>query len=411
MTLLLTVACATALFAAPAFAQTPAPKAPVTAGWSDGFVLQSADGDNRLVFGFVAQADGRFVLDDADERVTNTFTVRKFRPTLTGRVARYFDFKLMPDFGSGTAVVADAYMDIRFSPAFRIRTGKDKTPIGLEVLQGDAFLLFPERALASSLVPNRDIGVQVQGDLMSGRLFYAAGVFNGIPDGTSSSADVDANDGKDLAGRVVVRPFRANARPDGALAGLGFALGGSAGEQRGPLPSFRTSTGRIYFSYAAGAVADGTRRRITPSVFYYQKSFGAFAEYVRSTQYVARSDRRSPITNDAWEVTGSYVLTGEPSSDRGVRPRHPFDPAEGHWGALEVIARYTELHVDDEAFSAGFAGLDASGDARSFAVGVNWYPASVVKYYATYEHTVFGGSTEINRPAEDAVIFRAQLGF
>src|SRR3990170_657990 len=43
--------------------------------------------------------------------------------------------------------------------------GKDKTPIGHELLIGDAYLLFPERALASSLVPNRDIGVAVQGDV------------------------------------------------------------------------------------------------------------------------------------------------------------------------------------------------------------------------------------------------------
>src|SRR5207249_2200082 len=110
---------------------------------------------------------------------------------------------IMPDFGNGTAVMQDAYFDVRFSPKFRVRTGKDKTPVGYELLQGDAFVLFPERALASSLVPNRDIGVQVQGDLTP-KVFYAAGVFNGIPDGTSGPTELDANSDKDLAGRIVV---------------------------------------------------------------------------------------------------------------------------------------------------------------------------------------------------------------
>jgi phosphate-selective porin OprO/OprP len=90
-------------------------------------------------------------------------------------------------------VVADAYVDIRFSRGFRIRTGKDKTPIGHELLHGDAFVLFPERSLASNLVPNRDIGVQAQGEVWGGRAVYGAGIFNGIPDGTSGNADTDTN--------------------------------------------------------------------------------------------------------------------------------------------------------------------------------------------------------------------------
>ena len=126
----------------------------------------------------------------------------------------------------------DAYFDIRFSPKFRIRSGKDKTPVGYELLIGDAFLLFPERSLASSLVPNRDVGVAAQGDL-SPKFYYAAGVFNGIGDGASSSTDVDTNNGKDLAGRIVVQPFRSTQTPSGALNGLGFQIGGSTGKQTG----------------------------------------------------------------------------------------------------------------------------------------------------------------------------------
>ena len=142
----------------------PSPAAPFTAGWDEGFVLQSANGDNRIVLGLTAQTDGRFSLDDPSV-VTNTFTIRKARPGLSGRVAKYFDFKLTPDFGSGNAVLLDAYFDVRFSPKIRVRSGKDKTPVGYELLQGDPYLLFPERSLASSLVPNRDVGFQVLGEI------------------------------------------------------------------------------------------------------------------------------------------------------------------------------------------------------------------------------------------------------
>src|SRR2546423_15109049 len=211
---------------------TQPPPQPLTAGFQDGFFIQSPSGDYRLVLGMVAQTDGRFSLDDP-KPIINTFTIRKIRPTFSGRVAKYFDFKVMPDFGNGTTIVQDAYLDIRFSPKFRVRTGKDKTPVGYELLEGDAFLLFPERALATSLVPNRDIGVQVQGDVLSNHLFYAAGVFNGVPDGASSTTELDTNNGKDIAGRIVVTPWRTAATPPPALAGLGFALGGAPGHGPG----------------------------------------------------------------------------------------------------------------------------------------------------------------------------------
>ena len=48
--------------------------------------VQTANGDYRLVFGAIAQLDGRFALDDP-KPITNTFTLRKLRPTLSGRVA------------------------------------------------------------------------------------------------------------------------------------------------------------------------------------------------------------------------------------------------------------------------------------------------------------------------------------
>ena len=394
------------LAASPVFAQdaaTPPPTAPV-AGFQDGFFIQSANGDNRLVFGLVAQLDGRFSVDDPPP-IVSTFTVRKFRPTLTGRVGRYFDFKAMPDFGSGTTSVQDAYIDIRFSPKLRVRTGKDKTPVGYELLQGDANVFFPERSLASSLVPNRDIGIQVQGDL-SPRLFYAAGVFNGVPDGSSSSTELDTNGSKDFAGRIVVQPFRTATNP-GPMNGFGFQIGGTAGTEAGALPSFKTSVQQNYFSYAVGVAASGSRRRVAPAVFYYYRSFGGFAEYVRSTQRVGKASTLADVTNQAWDITGSFLVTGETATYGTVRPVNTFDPEHGHWGALQVLARYSVLSVDRGAFDLGLAAANASRQAKQFTIAVNWFPVSYIKYYFTFERTTF----DRVRSAENVIVVRAQLGF
>lgn len=385
---------------------TPAPQSRPPAGFQDGFFVQSSDGEYRLNLGFVAQVDGRFSVDDPTP-IINTFTLRKLRPTFTGQLTKYFTFKLMPDFGNGTATVPDAYFEARLSPAFRIRTGKDKTPVGYELLQGDANLWFPERALATSLVPNRDIGVELVGDVAKGRVSYQGGVFGGVPDGASTTTELDTNNSKDLAGRIVYSPFKTM---KSALSGFGVHLGASAGDQTGALPSFKTSVGQTYFSYAKDAQASGSRTRVAPALFYYFKSVGAFAEYTRSDQQVARNGVVSDISNHAMQVSGSVMLTGEAATYGNVRPAHNFNPAEHHWGAMQLLARYSTLSVDPLAFEAGLAAATANEQAQSFTIAMNWFPNANVKYYATFERTTFdGGATP--RPAEDVILFRAQIGF
>lgn len=382
-------------------AQAPAAPASPVAGFDSGFFIQSADGEYRLNFGFNAQLDGRFSLDDPTP-IVNTFAVRKFRPTFSGRVTRYFEFKMMPDFGNGQTVVADAFLDTRFTRTFRVRFGKDKSPVGYDyAMIADGNVFFPERPLASSLVPARDIGVQAIGDLAGGKLTYSGGIFNGVPDGASSTTDVDSNGSKDAVGRVTVQPWK----------GIGFHVGGSAGHENGPLPSFKTSVGQVYYAYASGAAANGRRTRVTPAVFVYRGSFGAFSEYMLSTQRVTRAGVTDDVENHAMQVTTTYFLTGEPGGIATPHPKHPFDPAAGHWGAVQVLARYSHLEVDGTAFTDGFAAAGASRRADQWTAGLNWFPNTFVKWYATYEQTTFDKAAAGARPTEHVVLFRAQLAF
>lgn len=396
--------------AMPAFAQAPAAPAtpPVSTGFDNGFFIQGNGGDYRLLLGLNVQVDGRFSVDEPLP-ITNTFTLRKVRPTFSGRIAKYFEFKVMPDFGNGTTILQDAFVDTRFSSAFRLRVGKDKTPVGYELLIGDANVYFPERALATSLVPNRDIGIQAVGDLAGGKVSYAGGLFNGVADGASSTADVDANSDKDVAGRVIWQPWRSTSAS--ALSGLGFHLGGSVGDQTGALPAFRTSVGQTYFAYATGVTASGRRTRVTPAGFYFYKPFGAFAEYVVSTQDVIRGGVTHEVANHAMEITTAVYLTGEPATTGITRPRKPFDPAAGQWGALQILARFSHLEVDGEAFVNGLAAAGASGRADQWTAAFNWYPTAFTKWYVTYERTTFDKGAPGSRPVENVIVFRGQLAF
>jgi phosphate-selective porin OprO/OprP len=377
----------------------------VTVKWNNGLEIATTDGTNDFQVGGLLQVDGRFTTDDPFHAVTDTLVLRRIRPIFQGRAGKYFEFRLMPDFGNGTTVLFDAYFDTRLSKSFRIRVGKDKTPVGLEQLYSDYAVLFPERSLVTNLVPNRDVGIQAQGDVGGGMLSYVAAVFNGVPD--AANGDIDSNSGKDLAGRLTLKPFTRTSIA--ALKGAGVAVGGTSGQQSGTLPSFKSAAQQTFFSYASTATADGDRTRVSPAAFYYYKSFGAFAEYARTTQAIKGAKTTGDITNTAWEVTGSFVITGEAASERGVNPKRPFDPAQRHWGALQIVVRHSRLAVDPLAFANGFAAANTSRTASATGVGASLYASSYVKYVLTFERTVFDDNASASRTPEHAIVFRLQL--
>jgi phosphate-selective porin OprO/OprP len=373
--------------------------------WNNGIDVSTTDGANELQLGALLQVDGRFAPDDPLHAVTDTLVLRRIRPILQGRAGQYFEFRLMPDFGNGTVVLFDAYFDTRFSKTFRVRVGKDKTPVGLEQLYSDYAVLFPERTLVTNLVPNRDIGIQAIGDLGGGVLGYVGALFNGVPD--AANADIDSNSGKDLAGRLTLRPFIRT--KIAALRGAGVAVGGTRGQETGALPSFKSTAQQTFFSYGSTATAAGQRTRVSPSAFYFYRSFGAFAEYARTAQAIKGARAAAVITNTAWELTGSYVLTGEATGERGVIPKRPFDPSNGTWGALQLIARHSRLAVDPLAFADGFAASSTSRTASATGIAASWYINAYVKYVLSFERTVFDDDPNGSRRSEHAVVFRMQI--
>lgn len=388
-----------------------------TAG-KDGFSLRSADGNYVLRLRGYAQFDGRFWTGDEQKPQVETFLLRRVRPILEGTVYKIFDFRIMPDFGQGQTVLYDAYMEARFNPAFRVRAGKFKPPIGLERLQSATDILFVERALPTNLVPNRDLGIQISGDLSGGAVSYALGVFNGVPD--LGNGDTDSNNDKDVAARLFFQPFVAG---NGPLKNLGFGVGSSQGNQTGTLtatglPAYRTPGQQTFFSYrsdgtAAGTVvADGTRFRLAPQGYFYNGPFGLLAEYTISRQDVRRDAVSDTLEHKSWQVAASWVIAGGEASFRGVNVKKVWDPAAHTYGALELAARYSELKLDDATFPT-FASITSSArSAKAWAGGLNWYFNRNLRLLFDYEVTKFEGGAAIGDREDEKIFFsRFQIAF
>jgi phosphate-selective porin OprO/OprP len=387
------------------------PDTPKLTAGADGFVLQSGSGDFRLQLRGYVQFDGRFFSGDESRLAVDSFFLRRVRPIFAGTVGRHFEFQIMPDLGMGTTVLQDAWLDVNYSSKARLRVGKFKSPVGLERLQSATAIIFVERAYPTAIVPNRDVGIMLHGDLAGGVLAYAAGLFDGAPNG--GSVDSDLNDGKDVAGRVFLSPFK---RGQTALKGLGFGIAGTTGKQSGALPSYRSAGQVSLLTILSGVTADGTRNRLSPQLSFYSGRFGVMAEYAWSESWVkkAATGTRARFTGEAWQATATVTLTGEPASYSGVRPREAFEPGKGKWGALELAARVNGLDIGTEAFREGIVDPAKSVQkAFAWAVGLNWCLSRNVKQVVDFERTTFTGGAEVgaDRPAENAFFIRTQVSF
>ncbi len=452
-----------------------------------GFAIESADGKNTVKFNGIIQADYRYYdegvndvrgrtngragpLDgDGFRDAQDTGLLRRVRPTIQGTLGGKYDYRFTPDFGGGSATVVDSYIDARFSPFFKVRAGKFKSFVGLERLQSGSDIRFIERAYTTNaILPNRDLGFAVHGDLFGDKLNYALGIVNGVADGGNITTGPEYNNKKEFTGRLFTTPFKDEVN---ALSGLGFGVAGTYTDFRGDrnldinndstnnpgtldgtrngLPSYVTEGQNVFFRYGSAVLANGQRVRVSPQAYYYNGPWGVIGEYAWLRQDVAItntaannvaetnivSGTNKTLNHNAWNIGATYVLTGEDNSFKGIKPKNNFDLDKGTWGAWEAGLRYSALNLDDDTFKApdgsgyqGEAGSTATAakaysdrsisakSAKTWTAGINWYLDQNTKFALNYLDTSFDGgagslSSLKDRKDERAIFGRLQISY
>lgn len=387
----------------------------------DGFVFKSADGSFKLRVRGVVQGDARFWQDDELKPNVDTFLVRRARPILEGTVYKYFDFRIMPDFGGGVSTLQDAYIDAKLGKApLRIRAGKYKTPFALSRLQSDPDTLFTELALTGNLSPNRDEGIMLSGDHLDGVIAWQAAVMNGVVD--AGSVDIDTDDGKETVLRAFVQPFKKT--NVSFLKGLGVGAAASTGSRIGTLTStgvtqYRTPSLVSFFAYRTGTtlpttvVANGDLERFTPQIYWYWKRLGFLAEQVTSKQEVLFNTTSAELEHKAFQAEASFLLTPDTSSFSTIAPKKGVgDPASPGKGAFQLGVRYSKMELDDDTFPVFANPTTAASEAETTGVVFNWILNRFIKVAVDVEKTKFkGGATTGDRETEKVLINRVQIYF
>lgn len=340
-------------------------------------------GPLRIDFVGKFQWDARQPGDDPPS-FTST-ELQRARVGIEGNVSQHFRFSLERELtereveGSRSAKAwKDAFVEIDYSDAARVRAGKFKIPFGLDQLTGISNLDFVARSLgASYLAPARDTGVMVYGSV--GRRFnYSGGWFRHDGDNARSTR-IRGADGT-TAVRATFAPFRRQGQSVLDQLEFGSSVAVSALSNESELPNgLRGRTVMSQYVFFEPVFVDGRRQRVDVDVDWTWESLGVRAEYTD-----ARDSRNGQGFGDndlpqararSWYVSGAYVVTGE-RKNRPVNPRN--DVARGGVGAVEIVGRYERLWFDsdgglDEAFRHPRAETILPSGDRILTLGVNWY--------------------------------------
>jgi phosphate-selective porin OprO/OprP len=364
----------------------------------DGFVISSDDEAFKLRVQGRVHFDGRWVPKDenaAGGDPTNSMRLRRWRIETTGRLFTNFEWIVQVEFAGNTASLQDAWLDINYHPALKIRFGQYRLPFGLEQDTSDNWVKFIERSIVTNfLTPSYDVGVMVFGDLFAKRIGYFASMSNG-----NGLASQNNNDAFDYAGRLVLRPFvtAASALVKGLQLGGAVVYGaqtGTALQSTGP----QTQLGTRLFAFDMGTTLEGKRLRLGAELSYHAGPLEIVGEVITMKHDVVdMAGTTTEVSFLGWQAGASFYFTGEDNS--AGRPKVKKPVGGGGIGALNLAARFAQLEATDvDPVSTGLT------KATEIVVGPNWYPNTALRINLNYELADFEDGLR-----EHAGMFRVQL--
>ncbi len=380
--------------------------------WKEGLFIESADKNFKFQFGGRMYVDA--VLISADNDLEN---VNPPGPTgAAGKQEDYFDFRAMRLFFAGTmydrieykaefdfsegattaaggvagtpAAFKDVYMGVNKIPVIgNIRIGHYKEWFSMEELISSRFIPFMERGLPNVFAPSRNTGASMFNAVLDERLTWAAGLFR----------DTD-NYGRNLGDGEYVGTARLTGLPWYSDEGKYLWHLGVAYTTRKPTTGGTGGTAntlrvrqRPEVHDASRFVDTGNLTNCTDDDRLGLETAAVLGRWSVQGEYMADwINRRAAVNDDlqfdGWYVMGSVFVTGESRTykkaagtfDRN-RPFNNFMNGEGGAGAVEILARYSNVDLISD-------GIDG-GRMNNYTVGVNWYLNPMTRIMLNYTHS------------------------
>lgn len=350
---------------------------------------------------------------------------RRARFGVDGKLFKDFDYALIYEFGGSggedAGHIQEAWVQYTALKPWRIRLGAFEPNIGLAAAVSTGQMPVMERPAPAEVARNVAAGdsrsaLQLTGNGLWGagdsgiaaRWFLSTAVTGntvGTINSTGGATAQPQDEQQAWIGRVAIAPFSSTDWQ--AHLGLNAQYvfhpndAGNGTNPRYPIqlrdrPELRLDATRLVDTGGIDArhiTVLGAEAALTVQNFAIE---GEYFKYDIDRRLTAAQTSFSNPKFNGWYVQGAWVLTGEPRPYNpgearidGPKMNYNFNPEAGTWGAIELVARYSDLDLN---FHGGASGSAAAADAirggeqKISTLGVNWYLNPDIRIMLDYQH-------------------------
>lgn len=338
--------------------------------------MESRDGQFSMGIGGQIQADAYLIDDDSGSVVPmgNGAEIRRARMNVYGKIFGDWRYKFEVDFapaaysyGNTSVLITDAFVERDLADGLLMRIGNQYEPFGLNAMVSDRYNTFMEYALPTVMWPSRALGAQlaytdaksfgIQGGL------FTKGIQSGGPQNGSNSGNWAAT----------ARAYYAPVNTEKTVVHLG--INGSLRGNENGTADFRAipEAHGANFTLAARAANAQRELRYGPEA---ALVYGPFSLQGEWTWTDLERNVGSDATIQGGYIEGSWFVTGEDAHRVYTVKNGLFDRPKAK-NALQLVARYSHLKLDDANLSAlaiaNGGPADARGTGNNYTVGANYY--------------------------------------
>jgi phosphate-selective porin OprO/OprP len=381
-----------------------------SSGYDGGFYIESPDGRFKLILEGLLQVHGRFFEPSLEGR-NSEFFIRRMRFEIGGEIHNYYRFHVEPKFTEDKVELEEAWIGADFwESGPRLIIGRMKEPFSMEEMISLRHIDFIDFSILNQFVPAEDHGITVLGKTPGEHIEYGFAFYNG-------SGGNDLNSDKDVAGRLVIKPFAS--KENHWIRNFQFGGAITYGEQDEDISGeeLKTEARVPFLAFEAGSRINGRRTRLGTEVAWLYGPVALMGEAITITQEMAGPEENFDDDTFGWSAATSWVLTGEKKTFKGVHPERPIDSSgdKKGTGAFQIAARYSSLLMDDDLITNGFVSEQTYPErVQSFDIGLNWYLTYHSRVKAHFLHTKYSQSILFEdevRDVENALLLQFQLTF
>lgn len=344
--------------------------------WSNGYKVESEDGNFKLKFGGRVMMDWAFISHDDDLETAfgeggSGYEFRRVRFFNSGTIYKAVKYKVQLDFSGGGISFKDVYLELPKLPVGDLRLGHFKEPFRLEALTSSKYMTFMERSQHIPFSPERNSGIMIKNEVLDNMIGYQLGFFH---NGDSAGDDGAIGDGYNFTARVTALPYK-NAEKNHLLhvgAGMSYRKPSTETYKVSARPEAHLAEKLVGFTI------DGVN---SSTLFNGELALVVNSLSIQGEFLSAAVDATDSDNFSAFYAQASYFLTGEYRPYKNayegfnrVKPKNNF--GQGGLGAWELALRYSNINLDGD--------ITNGGQLSDITLGVNWYLNPATRFMVNY---------------------------